>query len=195
MRDVITMAVAISIFVFGVFLAFAGGDSALVHAVGFIIMLISGVVVGWRLSPYVADGLGASFYLTQSKLDREPEQLTRLEGMAISGQAPEAVAELEKILKKRFNQIEARQLLVKIYLNHFHDRESAGKHLKKFFDSPKHFSGPESLDLLFLYGDMLDEDGERARAAHYYTRELRRGKFPKADKDLLMNRINALKDS
>ncbi len=194
MKDVFYWAVAISTVILGGYLFGAGNEVALKTG-GIFIIALGACGISWLAAPHIAGGLGMTFYSGSGKINRSPEQMTRLEGMAISGEAAEAAAELQEILKKSFNLIDARTLLVNIYLNHLHDREAAKSTMKQFFTSPRHLSSGESLDLLLLYGDLLDADAERHEAIQYFEQELKRGKYSKADKTLLTNRLNALRNS
>lgn len=193
-KNIFAAAAALAFGIAGIFIMF-GGWTFLPPLAGLFGMFICGIILARQFSPYMADALGVSFYYSHGKLDRRPEHLARLEGMAAAGEPAEAVAELEKILKKSFNQTDARMLLAKILLNKFRDSAAAENILKEFFDSPKHVSGSASLDLLLLYGDLLDEHGKRGQAIRCYECELKRGRFAAADRQLLLNRLNALKDS
>jgi hypothetical protein len=193
-KDAIWVFIAIVIAIWGMIFMFSGQQRVL-PLLGVFGMAVSGLIIARRVSPYIADAIGASFYYSHDKLNRRPEQLTRLEGMAGSGEAVEAAAELEDILRKDFNQTEARMLLAQIRLDKLDDAEGARALLEAFFKSPKHVSGSVSLGLLLLYGDLLYGAGGNETAAHCYANELKRGKFSRADRQLLVNRLEALKDS
>lgn len=193
-RDVFYISVGLLIGAGGVFFMFSG-RGGMWTMFGLVGIFVCGLIIARRGLPYITDALGISFYYSHDQLSREPEQLSRLEGMAFSGQAGEAAAELEEIVAKQFNNIEARMLLARIRQGKLDDARGAEELLEKFFKSPRHVSGSASLNLLLFYGDLLYDARKREKAVSCYEHELARGKFSTSDRDLLLKRLAALKDS
>ncbi len=193
-KDMFYISVGLLIGAGGVFLMFSG-QGGMWTMFGLLGMFACGIIIARRGLPYITDALGVSFYYSHDQLSREPEQLNRLEGMAFSGQAEDAAAELEEIVAKQFNNVDARTLLARIRLSKFGDARGAEELLEAFFKSPRHVSGSASLNLLFFYGDLLYDARKREKAISCYEHELARGKFSTSDRDLLLKRLAALKDS
>ncbi len=186
MKETVINSVVISLAIIGL-LAMIGTHYTWMKITGVVVFFFSLVYLGMLYADIVSQRISGALTIT-SFAKTTPEKMSRLEGMVISGHALEAAVELRRIIKRNFNDIAARKLLVIAYLDYLDEPEEAANVIKDFFNRKNHRADDEAISLLFLLSDLIPDE----EAVVFVEREARSGRYRTIDQNLLNNRLESL---
>lgn len=176
--------------------AFAGacrsqGEAAMAVISAAIWGIGAGICFANQLLDKVGQWMGDAIFMPSKKFSAPAEQLSPIKGLINAEEFPEAIQQLDAILKRKPFEPEPYLMLIEIYLEHLDNREKVIDMIQQYFAQQLKIA-PENIEMLMIYSDTCQELGMTRAAIDLLSHEAERNDYSTPDKHAIAKRLNSI---